>query len=138
MGKFIDLTGQRVGAWTVIKRTNNDKNKNTKYLCRCECGKEKEVLGYSLNKGKSLSCGCLRTKKANNIIGKRFGRLIVLKRVQDKYLCKCDCGSSKLICKSSLIHNFTNSCGCLAKEKTSERTLKHGLNKTRIYNIYNK
>lgn len=37
-----------------------------------------------------------------------------------------------------MIKNFTKSCGCLNKEMSKQRAYKHGLNNTRIYNIYNK
>lgn len=50
MGKFIDLTGQKFGKWTVLRKAKNDKNKNLKYLCQCDCGTEKEVLSWSLKK----------------------------------------------------------------------------------------
>lgn len=68
----------------------------------------------------------------NNLIGKIFGRLIVLKRVENdkygniKWLCKCSCGNEKIIFGSSLTRNRTRSCGCLKKEFAGIQTLKHG------------
>ena len=58
MPKFRDLTGCKFGRWTVLYW------KETKYtehiwICKCECGIEKEVIGGSLKSGKSKSCGCL-------------------------------------------------------------------------------
>lgn len=35
-----------------------------RYLCRCECGKEKDVDGPSLRIGVSRSCGCLTAEAA--------------------------------------------------------------------------
>jgi len=35
------------------------KSNQTKYLCRCDCGTTKEVLGFKMRRGESLSCGCL-------------------------------------------------------------------------------
>lgn len=55
--KFIDLTGQKYGRLTVIARAEN-KGKQTMWLCRCECGKEKVVNGYYLKGGQIQSCGC--------------------------------------------------------------------------------
>ena len=54
-------------------------------------------------------------------IGKKFGRLLVIKlskKERNKYYvwCKCDCGNVKEICTSDLISGGTKSCGCLAKE----------------------
>ena len=37
----IDLTGQQINEWKVLKYLGN-----RKYLCKCSCGKEKEVSGY--------------------------------------------------------------------------------------------
>ena len=47
------------GRWTVIKAYSSTKNKHTYSLCKCFCGKEKEVLNYNLTHGISRSCGCL-------------------------------------------------------------------------------
>jgi len=56
----IDLTGKIFGRWTVIKIDGQDKRKSYLWLCRCECGKEKTIVGYSLRRGDTKSCGCLR------------------------------------------------------------------------------
>lgn len=58
MSKCIDLTGRNFGRLTVIERVENDARRNSRWLCRCECGKEKIVLGYSLKNGNTTSCGC--------------------------------------------------------------------------------
>lgn len=105
-----DLTGKRFGRWTVTKRAPNRKLA-TYYLCKCDCGVEKEVCSSHLKRGKSTSCGCYQRelivalgrkipseetkKKMRNIkLGKshpskplfdltgiRFGRWVVLDRV---------------------------------------------------------
>lgn len=64
-----------------------------------------------------------------NILGQKFGRLLVIKYVEKPehlkstgayWLCQCDCGSDpKIICGRSLLHNYTKSCGCLQKETAS-------------------
>lgn len=54
--KFKDLIGQRFGKWVVLKRALNDKNNHIKWLCRCECGTEKAVLGQHLIGGQSTNC----------------------------------------------------------------------------------
>ena len=54
----IDLTNQRFGKWTVLYKTNKRNAGGVIYWhCKCDCGKEKDVLGTSLRSGKSLSCG---------------------------------------------------------------------------------
>lgn len=76
-----------------------------------------------------------------NIIGKKFGRLTVLKEVKTKYkdryfLCKCECGNEKIIRGSHLTTNATISCGCYRDEKITKLNTTHHLSKSRIYSIY--
>ena len=56
---FIDLTGQRFGRLVVLERAENDKRGNAKWLCQCDCGNKKIIMGQSLRAGKTRSCGCL-------------------------------------------------------------------------------
>ncbi len=54
----IDLTGQVFGQLTVLyKAEKRACNGGIYWHCRCECGKEKDILGQSLKSGHSLSCG---------------------------------------------------------------------------------
>lgn len=62
MPNFIDLTGQKFGRWVVLERAENDRNKNTRWLCRCKCSKERIVQGDHLKSGASTSCGCFRSE----------------------------------------------------------------------------
>ena len=59
--------------------------------------------------------------QASNLIGQRFGRLIVEKKVPSKsnrarWLCKCDCGQYKEVDGNHLKRNEILSCGCYHKE----------------------
>lgn len=84
--------------------------------------------------------------KALDLVGQRFGRLVVIKRVdgyttpngkkRSKWLCQCDCGNTKEVLGSSLKNGHTKSCGCIHDEKTAERCYKHGLRQSRIYYIW--
>lgn len=67
MPKLKDLTGKRFGRWVVLKRGGYDSWKNLKWLCRCDCGTEREVLGLSLRNGTSLSCGCIQKETAHSL-----------------------------------------------------------------------
>ena len=54
----IDMTGQKIGKWTVLFKTNKRNTGGVIYWhCKCECGREKDVLGTSLRAKRSLSCG---------------------------------------------------------------------------------
>src|ERR1700747_1570246 len=63
--KLTDLTGQTFGLLTVIKRVENPnpKNRNSRWLCRCECGNETITISQHLRSGHTTSCGCRRSEK---------------------------------------------------------------------------
>lgn len=61
--KVYDLTGQRFGRWSVLKRSGNDDQGAATWLCRCDCGKERIVRGYALRYGHTKSCGCLQSEQ---------------------------------------------------------------------------
>lgn len=69
-GNFEDLTGQKFNRLTVIKRMENDKYHNTKWLCRCDCGKEVIVYALALKNGDTNSCGCLKKDLAKEKFSK--------------------------------------------------------------------
>lgn len=52
----------------------------------------------------------------------KVGRLTLLELRQEgktkKWLCRCDCGNTRLILEQSLRARRTNSCGCIRKEMT--------------------
>lgn len=91
MTNFKDLTGQKFGRLTVIKRVENDKNGNSQWLCKCECGNEKIVRTNTLKRSESTSCGCLRNekvKKANTKHGLNNSRIYhIWKGI--KHRCNC-------------------------------------------------
>lgn len=58
MPKFIDITGRRVGFLTVLRRHGTANYGKVTWLCKCDCGNEKIVLGDSLRNGYPKSCGC--------------------------------------------------------------------------------
>jgi hypothetical protein len=77
---------------------------------KCDCGKEKEVLGNNLQAQKS--CGCLAIR---DLTGQRFNKLTVLSRADDKdgirWNVRCDCGVEKVVSAGNL--DNTLSCGCM-------------------------
>lgn len=67
MGKKIDMVGKKIGRWLVIKETKNrTSNGSVKFLCKCDCGKYKEVNGALLRNGQSTSCGCYNREIITN------------------------------------------------------------------------
>ena len=77
-----------------------------------------------------------------NLVGKKFERLTVLSEIgRNKHgmvtwLCKCDCGTEKVVCGRALISGNTKSCGCLKIEAQKHRKNAHGLTKTRAYSTW--
>ncbi|MHA2033291.1 MAG: hypothetical protein ACW99Q_28300, partial [Candidatus Kariarchaeaceae archaeon] len=72
-----DLTGQKFGRLTVVKRVlPNTTCGNSRWLCQCDCGNQKIICGASLRNNNTKSCGCLhrelvlqRTIKKNTTHG---------------------------------------------------------------------
>lgn len=62
---LIDLTNKKFGRLTVLCRAPN-RGKQTYWLCKCECGNEKEIQGNSLKDGKVRSCGCYHSECCSN------------------------------------------------------------------------
>ena len=56
--RMIDITGQRFGRLLVLERVGLSKSRSARWLCRCDCGTEKEVDGPNLRRGLTTSCGC--------------------------------------------------------------------------------
>ena len=86
-------------------------------------------------------------KLRNDLTGRTFGRLTVLKRDKDRskpgrtyYLCKCKCGNKKSIRSDGLTSGDSKSCGCLQKENilkvVEEHIVTHGESNSRLYGIY--
>jgi len=60
----INLVGKTFGRLYVVEEVLlRDKHNHIKYLCRCSCGKYKEVSGQSLRRS-TRSCGCLQRESA--------------------------------------------------------------------------
>lgn len=52
------MIGRKYGRLTVVEFVGMQKNKSL-YLCECECGITKEILGKRLKSGHTKSCGCI-------------------------------------------------------------------------------
>ncbi len=78
--------------------------------------------------------------------GLKFNKLTILRdceptqlisgKLQRRVLCKCDCGNEKEIRLSDIKNNKITSCGCVRLQKAAERATKHGMGRSRFYNIY--
>lgn len=125
MSRLNDLTGKRFGRLVVLEKAES-RNGKTYWKCRCDCGNEKEIYGFALTSGHTNSCGCLKsetTSKKNrdsveDLTGKKFGRLTVIKRngyangkrKLPTWLCQCDCGETTIRTGKSLKDSFNSGC----------------------------
>lgn len=152
MGKHEDLTGKRFCKWTVIGHSERSKTGRSQWLCRCDCGTERNIDAFRLKSGQSKSCGC--AKKYIDITGKRFGRLVViepsLKRTNDgavHWVCKCDCGKTTVVNGTSLRRGVQISCRCMqvthldTVDRTKINHKKHGAcpigeRRERLYGVW--
>jgi len=62
-----------------------------------------------------------------NLVGKKFNKLLVLKRINErgnrkqiKWECICDCGNKHIVTGESLRHNKSKSCRCLKHESKNK------------------
>lgn len=53
------LTGRRFGRLTVLRPTEERRDRQIVWLCRCDCGNTTLVRTNSLTCGNTRSCGCL-------------------------------------------------------------------------------
>jgi hypothetical protein len=59
----VEMTNRRFGRWVVLREIGRNERKDVLWFCRCDCGSEKVVLGGSLRKGASKSCGCITKER---------------------------------------------------------------------------
>ena len=121
------MVGQKFGKLLVLERAGSDNQRRALWKCQCDCGNITIIRGAYLRNGHTISCGCERVlsrgQQITPMIGKKFGKLTVLSRVEDyislqgqkqpKYRCKCDCGNIINVVAQSLRNNATQSCGCI-------------------------
>lgn len=86
------LIGQKKGVLTIIKEApKHSDDRNLYWICKCECGNEFEISTTDFNRREHKQCNCNSKLSgrplSNNLIGKNFGKLKVL-----KYL-KIRCGN---------------------------------------------
>ena len=109
-----------------------------------------ELFFFSFFRRKAKKGGKKTIERWHELVGKRFGRLYVIKAVgiwkgQVTYLCRCDCGNTTEVLSHHLKSGHTRSCGCLRREvarrmgkrglgKGKNRT--HGESSTRLYDIW--
>ena len=121
-----ELEGQRFGGLTVLRRAEMQaKTGGIRWTCRCDCGRECDVLATQLTKGRRTHCGCQnkRAGRVRDITGQRFGRLTALYPTGESnrfgsrmWHCRCDCGTEIDLAYNELAYTPRQSCGCQKRE----------------------
>jgi hypothetical protein len=147
LGKLIDLTGQRFGRLTVIKRAKRpgSAKTGTYWECLCDCGNISVTCGAGLVRGDVKSCGCYNKERVREThfidrTEQKFKRLLIIeldhidKKHGSCWKCLCDCGNEIIVQGNNLVSGVTQSCGCLHKERI---TLTKGLSAlNKIFDSY--
>ena len=116
------------------------------FICRCDCGREKEISAINVRRGNTKTCGsveCIRkldTKFLNSpdYTGKKFNNWTVLsqfmkeiiienKTIRRMYFnCRCDCGLEKEIEAVRVKDGSIKTCGATeCKRKINRRIINH-------------
>lgn len=123
MREWPNLIGEKFGMLTVIGRAPSTAKGQRRWICRCDCGIEKIVLGSNLKRGTTVSCGC---KHKKDLTGQRIGKLTVIGR-SDKYgsrgkrqtqlwECVCECGAITYKATDTLTNPDISMCQNCAAE----------------------
>lgn len=117
--KAIDLTGQRYGTWTAVRRTRMQPNGRSAWLCVCACGAERFMPGNQL-RYVTPHCECSEVKRSHkDITGKKIGYWTAVEfraftensgQHSAVWLFRCICGTEREATAARLREN--SSCGC--------------------------
>lgn len=120
--------------WNVLKsfqkESGEKKHLSKYYLCKCDCGIEKEINAYNLESNKAAKCKCQISNHSVDITGKQFGYWTVLKYSFSKksgkkftsfWICQCKCGKIQEVAYGKLLRkNRIRSCGCSRQDRSKE------------------
>ena len=153
MPTYNDISGNRYGKFTVLKKGNGRVTKGgaykTTWICKCDCGNEKELDYQAIIRGSHQSCGCTRyetisKKQMDDLVGKKFNRLTVVRPLGKherktkgyNWLCQCDCGNYVHANGSKLKSGHAKSCGCMVAEHIGNVNRKYKRVSKRLYGVY--
>lgn len=131
----INLKSRRFGRWLVVDRDRKHQGgsgKHVRWICKCDCGIERSVIGVVLTQGGSNSCGCLQSEDVA-IRSTRHGMYGT--KVYEAWNCMIDrCTNKKIkfwhryggrgikVC-DEWRHSFCAFYACMGEPPTSKHTL---------------
>ncbi len=139
------MMGARFGKLTVTGYSHTKPHDGAFWGCLCDCGSMVIVRSSSLKTTKS--CGCISRSEKIDLVGQRFGKLVVEERIKatdlrDKWRVRCDCGNETICLSYNLKSGHTNSCGCsrvdagLSRVANGLTRLTHGMSDTVEYKTW--
>lgn len=115
-----EVLGRKYGKWTILRELekeeipeNERRRRKRMFECICDCGRKKNIRMDGFLYGRSTSCGiCV---KREEMIGKKFGNIIVIKEEgrnekQSWWRCKCSCGREEVFTRQTLNKEFRSAC----------------------------
>ena len=138
------IIGEKFGMLKVLRRADTDfitksGKPEPQYECLCDCGNTcLATRHYLLFNPRTQNCGCINPSKFKDMTGLKFGKLEVISRAPDRYVCgkqvtmwncHCECGNDTVVSGHSLRNHHTESCGCGIREAS----FKHGDTGTKLY-----
>lgn len=132
--RFVTLKENNQKRRTTTYYTIDGETKNLQQWCdfykikRCTVT-ERLSKGYNIEDALTIPVKS-HERDRTGLIGKRFGRLLVVSYAGDEYIgldhnsrwiCQCDCGNTVMVGGNKLKNGHTVSCGCYQKEVASNR-----------------
>ncbi len=123
--KGSDLTGLKFGRWTVT-----GKGEGEYWHCSCTCGQERLVHRGTLTRGRSKSCGCLRSEMIAQRCGLKLEGYqtdtftVIRQLAKDSsgnrlWECRCFCGNLFTSHSARIKRTASLTCGCLWRQRVS-------------------
>lgn len=138
--------GMTFGDLCVVARLDDVIPGYPRWLCKCVCGnicvkRSSELLRKNYP---AKSCGCKAKCVHEDLVGRKFHYLTVIKRVKNNkhrnacWLCKCVCGKEVVLTTGALKHKKhpVKSCGCMTLELIRKAVTVHGMKSSPLYNVW--
>lgn len=126
-----DIANERFGKWTALREGELKTSDGRSYwLCRCDCGSEREVSRRRLVRKQSRSCGKCRPiiggkahRDPNGPSGYKFGCWTVQwvkKGAPSQWVCQCSCGRRATFNSYYVRYRLVKSLVCRCYEHSPE------------------
>lgn len=111
--------GDRLWSYHVLSKPNA----KNRVRVKCDCGEERLLTAADAGAGVFEACAALPERKGT-LVGTMHGRFKVTAfgtvdpvDKRSRIVCRCRCGSSKLMHTADVISGNTKSCGCLLRKQ---------------------